>query len=90
MTLNRSNDPDKKSILVVVPLPLMSQWYSEIKAHTNLKAFQYYGPERGRNVDALPMFDIILTTYETIRDEGRPLMVRFTSCQWAHLLIEAD
>lgn len=54
--------------LIVVPKSLMFNWVQEIRRFTpNLTCIEYAGAERGALRGAFPQYDIVLTTYGTLR-----------------------
>ncbi|KAI1101828.1 SNF2 family N-terminal domain-containing protein [Jackrogersella minutella] len=71
-----SEDPYKKTTLIVAPLSLLKQWEREIatkvKARYRLKTLLYHGQaKRGMTVAKLLSHDVVLTTYGTISSEFR-------------------
>ncbi len=66
--------------LIVVPKSLVYNWIEEAGKFTDLKAIDYTGPGRLQYRDRLEEFDLIVTTYGTLRQEIlRLLEVEFTS-----------
>ncbi len=60
--------------LVVLPKTLMENWIREIGrfSQNGLKAYSYEGPNRLFSSDFFRKFDVVLTTYETLRrDQAR-------------------
>lgn len=56
--------------LVVLPASLVFNWYAEIKKFASfLHVASYTGPQRKRLEKTLETFDIVLTTYHTIRSD---------------------
>jgi len=66
-------DPNRRPSIVVVPKSLMFNWVHEIERFTQLKHVEYTGLERAHLRDDLTKFDIILTTYGTLRRDILPL-----------------
>lgn len=73
---NPSKNPDIIATLVVAPLPLISQWQSEIGKHTSLRSMVYHGNLRFITAETLKHFDVVLTTYDIVSSEGQGLLVR--------------
>lgn len=60
----------KLSVLIVMPLSLIYNWINEIKTTTPiLSYFVYYGTNRKIDSHILSKYDLILTTYGTIRKD---------------------
>ncbi|ETW02680.1 hypothetical protein H310_06131 [Aphanomyces invadans] len=59
----------KRPTLIITPLSLVHQWEQEIKEKTTLSVGVYHGANRKRFLTShdLYAFDIILTTYDTLR-----------------------
>ncbi len=59
--------------LIVLPTSLVHNWANEIQKFTpSLKVYKHVGMQRKKKVDLakiLPLYDIILTTYGTIRND---------------------
>ncbi|KAI1453390.1 SNF2 family N-terminal domain-containing protein [Annulohypoxylon moriforme] len=77
-----SEDPARKTTLIVAPLALLKQWEREIETKVKpaykLKTLLYHGPEKRRvTVAKLLSYDVVLTTYGTVAweykaiDEGK-------------------
>lgn len=61
-----------KTTLIVCPLSVLHQWYSEIKRHTqkdSMSVYIYHGANRRGDLNYLTQFDIVLTTYATLATE---------------------
>ena len=59
---------EKIPSLVVVPKSLIFNWSHEIQRFTpNLKSLEYTGLNRAELLDSLSKYDIVLTTYGTLR-----------------------
>ncbi|EKM56552.1 uncharacterized protein PHACADRAFT_207772 [Phanerochaete carnosa HHB-10118-sp] len=68
---NRSQDPLKKTTLIIAPLALLDQWQLEIDMKTNV-GFQcliYHGNNKPRNPQELRKYDVVLTTFQTLAHE---------------------
>ncbi|CAK4211050.1 unnamed protein product [Aphanomyces euteiches] len=66
---NTNNPKKKRPSLIITPLSLVHQWEQEIKDKTTLSVGLYHGANRKRfqRSPEFYAFDIILTTYDTIR-----------------------
>ena len=54
--------------LVVVPKSLIFNWMSELNSFTpHVTALEYTGSDRAQHLDAIAEYDIVLTTYGTLR-----------------------
>lgn len=61
--------------LVVCPTTLIYNWENEIRKFTpQLGHHIHHGPARGREAEALQQFEIVITTYGTLRSDVRLLM----------------
>jgi len=61
-----------KTTLIICPLSVLHQWYSEIKRHTqkdSISVYIYHGANRRGDLNYLTQFDIVLTTYATLATE---------------------
>jgi SNF2 family DNA or RNA helicase len=62
-----------RGTLVVAPLALIKQWESEIEKFTEpthkLRVKVHHGPSRAKNPADLKRYDVVITTYDTIRSE---------------------
>jgi SNF2 family DNA or RNA helicase len=60
--------PQKVPSLVVVPKSLVFNWLHEIERFTpQLKALEFTGLNRGEMLDSIDDYDVVLTTYGTLR-----------------------
>ena len=59
-----------KGTLLVVPLALVDQWRREIVEKTNLTVYVHHGPKREKEPRRLVKWDVVITTYDTVRSEG--------------------
>ncbi|KAF2074869.1 hypothetical protein CYY_003824 [Polysphondylium violaceum] len=57
--------------LIVCPVSVLQQWYSEITNNTEptLSVYIYHGQNRNRDPNFLSSFDVVLTTYTTLGSE---------------------
>ena len=67
-----TNTAPQPASLIVLPVSLVHNWEKEIQKFTpSLKAFVYKGARRERNIEEiLYNYDIILTTYGTVRNDA--------------------
>ncbi|KAI3403413.2 hypothetical protein KGF56_003834 [Candida oxycetoniae] len=74
---NKSQNPLKKTTLIVAPVSLLRQWMAEIQSkthpHCELKVGIYHGDERKSlsSFTVLKKFDIVLTSYGTLSSEWK-------------------
>ncbi len=69
------NTHDKATMLVVCPTTLIYNWENEIKKFTPEITYHiHHGPARLRISEELGAFDIIITTYGTLRSDVQLLM----------------
>ncbi|RHY73320.1 hypothetical protein DYB30_009823 [Aphanomyces astaci] len=68
-TNTRQKKQRKRPTLIITPLSLVHQWEQEIKDKSTLSVGLYHGASRKRfqNSHELYAFDVILTTYDTLR-----------------------
>jgi SNF2 family DNA or RNA helicase len=60
--------------LIVMPLSLVHNWLHEINRFTPaLKVLQHTGPGRAETTDAFSDYDLVLTTYGTVRNDAEML-----------------
>lgn len=62
-----------RATLVICPVVALSQWRAEIARHTApgaLSVLVYHGASRSLSADAVAAYDVVLTTYSTVRGEG--------------------
>jgi hypothetical protein len=64
------NEHKDAKYLVVCPTTLMYNWENEIKKFTpELTHFIHHGPKRSGNIKAFDNYDVIITTYGTMRSD---------------------
>ncbi len=67
------NEPSQAATLIVMPTSLIHNWENEIQKFTpSLKTCKYVGVQRKKSLDLqgiISYYDIILTTYGTIRND---------------------
>ncbi len=69
----KNHNPEAK-FLVVCPTTLMYNWENEIRKFTpELRHFIHHGPKRNVSTRAFGAFDIIITTYGTMRSDIKML-----------------
>ena len=75
MVSRRSQDPTRKSTLIVAPVALMKQWEREIQQKLKpsrehrLTCFILHGVNRRTTWEQLKTFDVVLTTFGTLANE---------------------
>lgn len=81
-----------KTTLVVAPLALIGQWEQEVMSKTGLKCMIYHGSKRNVSVTELSKYDVVVTTYQTVRTDhsvnGPLLQVHWwrVICDESHLI----
>lgn len=71
-----SDDPRRKSTLIIAPVALIRQWEKEIQRHVDsrrpLKVYVYHG-STGKNADfaKLRQYDVVLTTFGVLTSERK-------------------
>ncbi|KAK9898970.1 hypothetical protein P389DRAFT_41780 [Cystobasidium minutum MCA 4210] len=72
-TSTKSNGKEPKTTLIVAPVALLDQWEKEIKTKTNcfpkLRVLQHHGPNRTKDPHKIMKYDVVLTNYETLRND---------------------
>ncbi len=64
------NSGQKLTSLIIVPASLIYNWENEIKRFVpDLKVYSYKGNQRKKSVTYFPNYDIILSSYHTIRQD---------------------
>ena len=74
MVRNPSQDRAVKTTLIVMPLPLLSQWKDEIETKSGLKVHVYHGANRTKSIPKLKSYDVVLTTYGVLIGECGKLL----------------
>lgn len=75
MVSRRSQDPNRKTTLIVAPVALMRQWDKEIRSKLKtgreyrLSTFIMHGAKRSTTWEQLKTFDVVLTTFGTLATE---------------------
>ena len=73
----KSEDPRCKTTLIVAPVALMRQWQQEIeqkiKPRHRLTVKIHHGPSKTKNFRDLQIYDIVLTTFNTLGQELRKM-----------------
>ncbi|KAJ3050148.1 hypothetical protein HK097_008860 [Rhizophlyctis rosea] len=72
MVANPSNNPKRKSTLVVAPVSLIYQWHAEILAKVRpgkLTVTIYHGQQKKKSLVALAQYDVVLTSFSTLAGE---------------------
>ncbi|KAF9691927.1 hypothetical protein EKO04_009833 [Ascochyta lentis] len=70
-----SDDPLRKTTLIIAPVALMRQWEKEIARHVHdryqLKVYIYHGSGKNADFAKLRTYDVVLTTFGTLTSEFR-------------------
>ncbi len=70
MFLYYKDEVPEGKFMVVCPTTLMYNWENEIKKFApSLKHFIYHGPKRKMHLETLQEFDVVITTYGTMRSD---------------------
>jgi hypothetical protein len=73
MVSRRSDNPRRKTNLIVAPVALLRQWESEIadkvKARYALKVYRHHGHAQKASYQKLREYDVVLTTFGTLAAE---------------------
>lgn len=68
-----SDDPARKTTLIIAPVALMRQWAKEIERHIKsshkLSVYTYHGYRKRVEFSRLRTYDIVLTTFGTLTSE---------------------
>jgi hypothetical protein len=81
---NKELRPEAK-FLVVCPTTLMYNWENEVKKFTpTLKHFIHHGPKRTASLRAFEPYDIIITTYGTMRSDIK----MFKEIEFDHIVLD--
>lgn len=71
----KNKNDDKCMALVVCPTTLIYNWENEIRKFTpSMKYHIHHGPARLKDLETLQQFDILITTYGTLRSDITMLM----------------
>lgn len=68
------NDYYSKCTLIVTPLSTLSNWEDQIKKHLkrgSIKWATYHGPARAKLRDSFRNYDVVFTTYETLKMDSK-------------------
>ncbi|VBB80874.1 Putative protein of unknown function [Podospora comata] len=71
---NKGQPSAQPGTLVVAPLSTLSNWEEQIKMHLRHRSVTYqiyHGSSRSKHHSSLPTYDIILTTYDTLKADIR-------------------
>ncbi|KAF9220758.1 hypothetical protein BS17DRAFT_786466 [Gyrodon lividus] len=71
MVANASDDPIRKTNLIVAPMALLGQWELEIEMKTanGMKCLIYHGASKPKSKKELMKYDVVLTTFQTLAFE---------------------
>ncbi|KAK0635998.1 SNF2 family N-terminal domain-containing protein [Bombardia bombarda] len=70
---DESNEPRTLTTLIIAPLSTLKNWASEINKHFNqdcIRYMTYYGPKRLEQAGGFANYDIVLTTYDTVKADS--------------------
>ncbi|KAJ4357197.1 uncharacterized protein N0V89_001772 [Didymosphaeria variabile] len=77
---NPSENPARKTTLIVAPVALMRQWEKEIERHMKpahqLRVYTYHRNGRKADFSVLREYDIVLTTFNTLAHEQKKIDTR--------------
>lgn len=78
-----------KSTLVICPVSLTTQWFQEIsKFAPQLKCLIYLGPNRPNDYKKLIGYDVIISSYETIRSEHSKAKSPIYQGYWYRIILD--
>ncbi|GAW22840.1 hypothetical protein ANO14919_123840 [Xylariales sp. No.14919] len=80
-----------RATLVVVPSALLiNNWLNEVKTHLGdtLKWIKYHGVGREKDLDALADSDLIVTTYQTLRQEFANKRSMLHKIEWYRVVLD--
>ena len=81
---SKEKNPDAK-FLVVCPTTLMYNWENEIKKFSPVLAhFIHHGPKRSASAKAFDPYDIVITTYGTMRSDIK----MFKDIEFDHIVLD--
>ena len=85
---NQGEETNQPASLIVLPTSLVHNWNNEIKKFTpSLKVYKYVGIQRKKTIDIekmIPFYDIILTTYGTVRNDIKMLR----NCEFFYAILD--
>jgi SNF2 family DNA or RNA helicase len=79
LVTRKSEDPRRKTTLIVAPVALMRQWQLEIETKIKpsnryrLTVFVHHGPSKAKRFEDLRHYDVVLTTYGSLAAELKKL-----------------
>lgn len=78
-----SDDPARKTTLIIAPVALMRQWEKEIERHVDprhrLKVYIYHGGGKSADFAKLRQYDVVLTTFGILTSELKQKETRMES-----------
>ncbi|CAK0890013.1 unnamed protein product [Prorocentrum cordatum] len=75
--------------LVVCPLSVLFNWVEQVRMHApSLRALVYHGPGRDRDPHSFARYDVVLTTYDTLRAEARDCSVGVGAVAWHRAVLD--
>ncbi len=70
LVASKEQNAEKRTSLVVVPASLMHNWISECSRFApGLKVYSYVGMQRNKALSNFSYYDVILSTYHTVRQD---------------------
>jgi len=70
----KEQEEKKKTSLIIVPASLLHNWISECKRFApGLKVYSYMGMQRNKSLNNLTYYDLVLSTYHTVRQDVESL-----------------
>lgn len=80
-----------KSTLIICPLSVLSNWVTQLEEHTepgSLGVYLYHGADRIRDPKLLSEFDIVLTTYNILANEGAGEFTPLQKVNWLRIILD--
>ena len=81
-----SDDPCRKTTLIIAPVALMRQWEKEIERHIHpqyrLKVYVYHGNGKNADFAKLRQYDVVLTTFGILTSEFKQKETRKESMRY--------
>lgn len=78
-----------KATLVVSPVSLITQWINEMKKFApELKTLLFHGPKRTDDAEELLDYDVVVTSYETLRSENNKASSPMFEVKWHRVVLD--
>ncbi|KAG9255088.1 SNF2 family N-terminal domain-containing protein [Emericellopsis atlantica] len=84
-TANTQHEP--RGTLVVTPMSTIYEWERQIETHIKAKHYLYHGTRRQDLANSIDDYDIVLTTYETLRSKWNGEGPLFKQ-KWLRLILD--